>query len=45
MARASVRRQGRKAPNLAGKRDNGEATGRAAADGDEREIGLHLFLN
>jgi hypothetical protein len=29
MARAGARRQGRKAPNFAGERYNGEATGRA----------------
>jgi hypothetical protein len=34
MARAGARRQGRKAPNLAGERVNGEATERAAAGGD-----------
>jgi hypothetical protein len=34
MARAGARRQGRKAPNLAGERVNGEAMGRAAAGGD-----------
>jgi hypothetical protein len=34
MARAGARRQGRKAPNLAGERVNGEAIGRAAGSGD-----------
>jgi hypothetical protein len=34
MARASTRRQRRKAPNFAGERVNGEAIERAAAGGD-----------
>jgi hypothetical protein len=34
MARAGTRRQGRKAPNLAGERVNGEAMRRVVADGD-----------
>jgi hypothetical protein len=34
MARAGARRQGRKTPNLAGERVNGEATERAVAGGD-----------
>jgi hypothetical protein len=34
MARAGARRQGRKAPNFAGERVNGEAMERAAAGGD-----------
>jgi hypothetical protein len=34
MARTGARRQKRKAPNPAGERVNGEATGRAATGGD-----------
>jgi hypothetical protein len=37
MARAGTRRQGRKAPNLAGERINGEATGRVVAGGDRAD--------